>query len=412
MSKLSGHRILLVAGHYCPLVGGAQAVYDALARELPDTIQVLTSKRDYMTGEYVEGADAFDAAAPYKITRIDRMRTDMLQPCPSTIQRLRTKLQGMRIDREVMAAVQSICERDQIDIVIFGASGAMNWLPIQLSDARFMQCRKLIYYAHGEEISQLAYSEKSEKLRVAALRSADAIVAVSSFTRDLLIDKFGIKKDTILTLPNGVNFAKYSAVSSVDVRKKYDISGSLVVIGAGRMVERKGFDNLVKAWSKVMEAVPNAKLLLAGTGPEVSAIGHTIEARGLSNNVRQLGFVDDADLIALYGEADVFCMPNRTLPDGDTEGFGLVFLEAAAAGTPGIGGRAGGVVDAIIEGETGFLVDSTNVDSISEALIKLLTNRSLRADMSEKAQMHARNSQWSVKARELLAFLGQITGTD
>ena len=120
-----------------------------------------------------------------------------------------------------------------------------------------------------------------------------------------------------------------------------------------------------------------------------------------------LGWMSANQLKAAYQRADVFAMPNRTMPDGDTEGFGLVFLEAAAQGTPSVGGRAGGAIDAIIEGETGLLVDGYKPDEIAAAINKILGNDTLRGELSRKALAHARTQDWQSKADEFLLELSK-----
>ena len=111
-----------------------------------------------------------------------------------------------------------------------------------------------------------------------------------------------------------------------------------------------------------------------------------IDELGISKSVQLLGHVSDGQLPSLYASADVFAMPNRTLPDGDTEGFGLVFLEAAAAGTPSIAGRAGGAVDAVLDGKTGLLVDGTDIGAISFAVTEFLTNEVRCGEMADAAR--------------------------
>ena len=97
-------------------------------------------------------------------------------------------------------------------------------------------------------------------------------------------------------------------------------------------------------------------------------------------------------------------MPNRTTATGDTEGFGLMFLEAGACGKAVIGGKAGGVPDAIRDGETGFLVDGTSVDAIAGACIKLLEDRELRDRFGANGLEHALQNDWSGKTQEFLAL--------
>ena len=399
-------RCLFVVTHYCPLVGGGQSVYDAYARQRPDLFQVLTSSRDYSTGQEVVGYKAFDAKVPYKITRMSQTRPDIATGTPSFPEKIRGYLRSRKIKKKLVSTILTICEQDNIDIICVGAAEAFTWLPEAL---RKQTRRKIVYYAHGEEFSQRAHSSKADVQRKQALQFSHGIVAVSSFTKGFLINHYGAVPDRVRLINNGVDFETFAEPVensiSTDTKQK---TQKLQVVAAGRMVERKGFDRLIDAWPTVLKAAPNVVLKLAGKGPIYGAIKGKIEKLGLDETVQQLGFVPDEQLIKLYQDADLFVMPNRTLEDGDTEGFGLVFLEAAAAGTTSVGGRAGGVTDAIIDGKTGFLVDGQKTDEIATAIIKLLLDEELREKLADNAKAHAQGCDWKYKAAELITFFDEL----
>lgn len=402
---MSLSRCLIVVTHYCPLVGGGQSVYDAMARSNPENFHVLTGKRDYATGEYVAGHEAFDKAAPYKITRMDRVRPDLAVKKIGMIERILGYFRSKKIERQLVRRILAICEVEAIDTICIGAAEAFTWLPATLKK---QTDRKLIYYTHGEEFSQTAHSVRAEKQRVQALKHADGIICVSRFTADLLTKKYAAHPGKIKLIHNGVDFDKFSTPSSLNFRQKHKVPDGKIVAATGRMVARKGFDKLVQAWPKVIAEEKSALLFLAGSGPLSETLSAAIDREGLSNSVHQLGFIADDTLISLYQAADIFIMPNRTLPNGDTEGFGLVFLEAAAAGTPSIGGKAGGAVDAILDGETGLLIDGENTDAIAQAIVDLLKDSKRRQALADAARKHAEKNDWGSKARELLAFFDEL----
>lgn len=409
MSKLSGHRILLVAGHYCPLVGGAQAVYDALARELPDTIQILTSKRDYMTGEYVEGADAFDAAAPYKITRIDRMRPDMSLEKGGVFARLKQQLQSIRVCKHIVETIELLHEGSSFDTIIIGASDAMTWLPSALKKSPKVNNVKLVFYTHGEEVSQRASSTILASKRMEALRVCDLIIAVSNFTVNVLTERYMVNPNKIALVPNGVKFADYSRRQTSSARAPS--SAGKQVVGVGRLVARKGFDALVRVWPRVMESEPEARLVIIGEGPEAAYLHSQIANMQLDASVQLRDEVSKSELIEILQSSDLFVMPNRTLADGDTEGFGLVFLEAAAARLASIGGAYGGATDAILHEKTGLLIDSKNDDALLAAITRLLSDHQLRNTMADAAYDHAQSNDWSYKALEFISAIQQMHAT-
>lgn len=399
-------RCLFVVTHYCPLVGGGQSVYDAYARQRPDLFQVLTSSKDYTTGEEVPGFRDFDQKAPYKITRVSKTRPDIGNAQKSLLHKVCSFLESRRIKRQLVRTVLEVCAREKIDIICIGAAEAFTWLPAAL--ARQSQI-PLVYYTHGEEFSQRAHSVKADRQRQIAIKAANGVVAVSSFTRDLLINRYGSVPETTRLINNGVDFAAFATpVPKTLGIERADIA-SLTVIATGRMVARKGFDMLIEAWPLVLSQIENVKLMLAGTGPVFELLRDRIEELGLGHSVEQMGYVSHEILVELYQSADLFVMPNRTMEDGDTEGFGLVFLEAAAAGATSVGGRAGGATDAILDGETGLLVDGNNHEDIAHAIVSLLSDDARRNEMAIAANKNAELNDWSRKVDELLDFFDELT---
>lgn len=393
---------LFVVTHYLPLVGGGPTVYDALCRQLPEQFQVLTSKTDYITGNLVAGFEEFDSKAPYKIQRVLRTRPNIGAPKVTLFNRLKGFLRSKQVKRDLVNAILSVCGQSNIDAICIGAAEAFTWLPAALKQRTEIP---IIYYTHGEEFSQAAHSGKADLMRKSAVKNADIVICVSSFTRDLLIEKYGALPEQIELIHNGVDFARFS---KPNIKNPFVKPACKHVVAAGRMVERKGFDMLVAAWPSVLENVPDAKLSIAGKGPTFDSLKNEIAQLGLADSINQLGFVPDEDLAALYQSADLFVMPNRTMPDGDTEGFGLVFLEAAAAGTPSVGGRAGGAVDAIMHAETGLLVDGYDSSAISAAIVELLENDETRSQMAEAAFRFAEKSDWSAKAKQFQEVIAKL----
>ncbi len=395
-------RCLIVATHYCPLVGGAQTVYDALARCRPAQFHILTSCRDYLTGTVVDGFAEFDAAAPYKITRLDRVRPDFVAGYSGALERVFSAGKWWWLNRRLIGQIKTICLAEEIDVVCVGAGEAFMWLPPALK--RRMN-QKIMIFTHGEEISQVAHSRKAEQNRRHALAAADGVIAVSNYTTRLLVEKYGVPKDKILLSTNGVDLEKFSGVVAESARNKLDFPTGPTVFSSGRLVARKGFDQLIEAWPAVVGEIQDATLLIGGTGPMEAELKNRVEALGLVNNIRFLGNINPEDMAAYYGLSSVFAMPNRTLPNGDTEGFGLVFLEASAMGTPSIAGRAGGTADAVLDGETGFRVDGTDRSQIEKALVNLLTDDGLRSAMSQAALKFANGQGWSNKVSGIIDFM-------
>ena len=166
-------------------------------------------------------------------------------------------------------------------------------------------------------------------------------------------------------------------------------------MSVGRLIERKNQIALVDAMPVILECHPTAMLVLAGRGPMLSRISRRAGTLGVRDHVALPGKVDDAELAALYEAATVFALPCKDSGDGHVEGFGLVFVEAGAHGKPVLAGRGGGVEDAVIDGETGLLVDPNDAKAIADSLLRFLDDPefSERAGAAGKARVE-RELNW------------------
>lgn len=401
-------RCLIVATHYCPLVGGAQTVYDALARCEPDQFHILTSRRDYATGEMVAGFEEFDRIAPYKISRIDRVRPNLNAGKSNMFAKILSTIQGWMLNRRLTKQIKYICRHEDIGCIWVAASEAIMWLPPVL---KRMSDRKIIVFAHGEEFSQTAHSNAAENKRRQALNAADGVISVSNFTTDMLVQKYNVDRSKVFLSTNGVDLDKFSGTISEDAKQRLQIPDGPIVFSCGRLVARKGFDMLLAAWPGVLNRVPNATLLIGGVGPLEEELKQQAANLHIDQSVWFLGNINSRDMSDYYGMASVFAMPNRTMPDGDTEGFGLVFLEASAMATVSIAGKAGGTSDAVQDGKTGTLVRGDSLVEIEAAITTLLMNDTLRDQMSDAAQAFARTQGWQKKLSGIMAFIS-ISNTD
>jgi phosphatidyl-myo-inositol dimannoside synthase len=179
-------------------------------------------------------------------------------------------------------------------------------------------------------------------------------------------------------------------VDASGLRARLGIDDGPVVLAVGRLVQRKGQDLLVEAWPAVLARHPRARLLLVGQGPRHDHLRALIDDRGLDRSVILAGFLSPADLESAYELADLFALPCTEGDDGDTEGFGLVFLEAGVRGLPVIGGRTAGVVEAIEDGETGLLVEPGDVRALAAAILGFLSDPARVARMGDAGARRVR----------------------
>jgi phosphatidyl-myo-inositol dimannoside synthase len=160
------------------------------------------------------------------------------------------------------------------------------------------------------------------------------------------------------------------------------------VVCVSRMVPRKGQDMLIRAWPAVRAAVASDPLLLlVGDGPDRQRLGRLADKAGVGESIVFTGPVSPGDLPAYYDAGDVFAMPCRTRRGGlDVEGLGIVYLEASATGLPVVGGDSGGAPDAVLEGETGYVVPGRDVAALADRLTALLSDPDGAAAMGDKGR--------------------------
>ncbi len=243
-------------------------------------------------------------------------------------------------------------------------------------------------YSHGEEWAAVKTHAGQQWLQ--AMRGADLVVVISSFTRQCAIDA-GLDPRRVHLITNCVDTVRFSpGEPSAPLRARYGLGDAPILLCLARLDERKGQDYLLRAMPLVLQAVPDARLR------DLAA------ELGLEGSVLFAGAVPNDEVLLWYRTATLYVMPNRTTETGDTEGFGLVFLEAGACGSPVIGGRAGDVPDAIVDGETGFLVDGRSVEDIANRCVELLRDEVLRSRMGRAGLLHAQGHTWQHQAAVLL----------
>ena len=217
------------------------------------------------------------------------------------------------------------------------------------------------------------------------LRNASALIVLADRQRASLL-KLGVLDEKIHTVAEGIDSQKFSPVDKDDkLASRYALEGKRVILTVGRLVKRKGHDMVIKSLPQVMQKIPEAMYFIVGTGPEEQNIRELIDELDLKENVVLAGFVADDDLPRIYSVSDVFIMPSREI-GGDIEGFGLVFLEASACGRPVIGGRSGGISDAVEDGVSGILVDPLNADEIAWAILDILTKKDLAMTLGRQGR--------------------------
>lgn len=264
--------------------------------------------------------------------------------------------------------------------VIFGSSAPLGLLAKSL---RRVGAKHIVALTHGHEVWWARMPLFSALLRRIGAQ-ADQMTYLGEFTRGAVANAL-LREDhsKLVHLPPGVDLTRFiPAAKSLELQKKWGVEGAPVIVSIGRLVPRKGSDQLIKAMPEVLKQFPKCKLLLVGTGNYKKRLEKLVHNLKVQDSVIFTGRVAHELLPAYYRLGDIFAAPCRSRYGGlEVEGLGIVYLEASACGVPVIAGKSGGAPDAVLDGKTGILVNGRDHLEISGALIKLLADEKLRDQM-------------------------------
>ena len=393
-------RCLMVASTFAPIHGGSAVVYENLCRRMPTgSIRVLTASSNYQTRQEVPGWREHDASQTFPVDRIHLLRPPMLPPPANRLVSLwRLLVQDLPLYAKVLYRAAQIIRRHDINVVCVGELVSVSWLGIALK--KLFGC-KLVIYVHGEEITTRTDGQMGRK-RKQFLLAADKVVAVSSFTCDAM-SAMGVPPESMVLIQNGVDIDSFTpGERDTALIERHQLAGKQIILTVGRLVPRKGIDMAIRSMRKVIATRPDVRYLIIGDGEMRDEIARLVRDESLQEHVILVGKVTDDELLRYLRLCDVFLMPNRTMPDGDTEGFGLVFREANACGKPVIGGRAGGVVEAVSDGISGLLVDGNNIAEIAGAVERILSSRELADTLSRGGYALAQQNSTRAVAHKFL----------
>lgn len=279
--------------------------------------------------------------------------------------------------------------------VVFGGSALVT--PLVLILARFFR-RRAVVLTHGLDVIHRDFFY--QRLCVGWLKFCDRVVANSNYTAALVKSK-AVAQERLTVIPPGVYAERFSIPADVIATKRHwNIEGKEIVLFVGRLAKRKGLKEFIEnSLVEIVREIRETVFLIVGNNPTeslahhdnvVGEINEAVSRLGLDNQVRLLGALNDDDVIRLYNACDVVVLPALDMKD-DVEGFGIVALEAAAAGKPVVATRVGGIPDAVEDGKTGVLTEPGDYERLSEAVIALLTDDERKRAMGEAAIRRARN---------------------
>ncbi len=343
-------RLAFITTDFPPMRGGIAALLAGLARSCSEHCEVT------VLAPRTPGAEQSDGRQPYRIIRV---------PGPPAIREARVLRHLVRLDRA-----------GALDLIVCGSwftPGAVAWL-MQVS-----RRKPYIVWTHGSEVAddwltfRRAVKSLLRPLKMQVFQRCAAVVAISRFTKTLVVAQ-GVSPEKIYVIPPGVDPSRFSPSGDALAVARYRKGATHVLLTVARLDPHKGHATVLKALAAELHDLEGLRYLIAGSGPEGSALRALASRLGVAAKVEYLGHVPDDDLPILYRAADVFVMPS-TMLEGRldyVEGFGIAYLEASASQKPIVAALGGGVEDAVVDGVTGLLVKPDDVSEISRAIRSLL----------------------------------------
>ena len=372
-------RHLLVTNDFPPKVGGIQSYLWELWRRLPaDDIAVHTTPH--------AGAPVFDADQAFVVTR---SREPVLLPTPTVVRRVR-----------------NLAERQGAELVVWDPA-----LPVGHAGRRVG--RPYAVVLHGSEVTVPGRLPVARSMLARVLRGASLVICAGNYPAGEAERAAGCTLPTVV-VPPGVDTDRFRPLDEAErasVRRELGLPvDAPLVVSVSRLVPRKGMDTLIRAAARLGRTEPDLVVAIAGSGRDRRRLEGLVASTGAP--VRLLGRVPEELLPGLYGAGDVFAMLCRSRWGGlEQEGFGIVFLEAAAAGVPQVAGESGGAAEAVAHERTGLVMGRPDaVAQVACTLSDLLGDRERRTEMGREARRRAEAEfSYDVLARRLRAGIDDAT---
>lgn len=350
-------KFLLITNDYPPSMGGIAHVLHCICSALPpESVSVLAQSHP--------DAARHDARQTFPVYR-ERYDTGGVRALLSTLR------YGLRLRRLV--------RQEKPDVLYFDKPWPLGMIGLV---ARHLGLPYVVH-TYGNEILEPRHAIV-QAIRRRVLRGAERVITISHFTRDVLV-RLGVTPDRIVLIRPKIDATPFDVPVDVDTFKaKEGLEGTRILLTVGRLVQRKGIDRVIEALPEILQAFPDLVYVVLGLGPDLERLRGLAEKHGVADRVR---FVGDRETAPFYHACDVFVMISRHIVEkGDVEGFGIVYLEANACGKPVVGGRSGGVPDAVVDAETGLLVEPNDVHAIAEAIKRLLGDHELAARLGRQGR--------------------------
>jgi glycogen synthase len=289
----------------------------------------------------------------------------------------------------------------------FGAPDVVHvhdWLTVSGGvAAKHLLRAPLVMTFHSTEASRSSNSPSPESAMVEGLEwwgsfESARIIAVSGWMKSEVVSMFKVPEEKVTEIPNAVDPQKFEGPVDIQaIRAKWRVmEGEKLITAVGRLTSQKGFDDLIRAYPMIMHAIPASRLLIVGDGYMRRELESLAERESVGDRVTFAGFVSESDLVGALRASNMVAVPSRFEP------FGIIALEAMAAGVPLVVSRVGGLAEIVEDRVDGLEVDPNSPSAIAEAAIRILSDRTLASRLAEKGREKAKAYSWNIAAKKTL----------
>jgi phosphatidylinositol alpha-1,6-mannosyltransferase len=356
-------KILCITNDFGPRAGGIETFVIGLIERLPHSrVIVYTSAQDHSQEYDRKWLEDFGV-------EVIRDKAKILLPTPG-----------------VAYCVKDLIRERNVSTVFFGAAAPLALLSKSL---RKTGATQIVALTHGHEVWWSKVWPFTMAMKFIS-RHVDHLTYLGEFTRSAIAATLSEEASArMVKIAPGIDTDHFTPQDAGALRNQLGLSEKKVIVSVGRLVHRKGQDVLIEAMPAILKEVPEAHVLMIGEGPYRSYLENRAKALGIQEKITFIGRIQYADLPRYICVGDLFVMPSRSRLAGlEVEGLGIVYLEASACGLPVIAGNSGGAPDAVLQGETGLVIDGTKKEEIAAAAIGLLL------DAPRSKAMGIRGRQW------------------
>ena len=387
---------VLVSYDFPPMIGGAHSWLYELYRRWPTEVQVLTAQ--YSQDEHVKREQQKFDSLPQGALRVWRKANATHQIDLRSYRYLMSLWhQASEIGRLTGGGGAADNEIEVIHALRAFPEGVAAWLCWRCNSRR----RRIVTYVHGEEILVSQTSRQLAMLSKRVYQDSHFVIANSENTRKILASVYpGVES---VSIHPGVDAKRFFNLR--DLREDYRNAkgwpqGTVIILTLARMEPRKNHAMVIRAVAKLRAEGVSVALACGGDGPERHALETLAEELGVSRWVYFEGSVSEEEKPNLFASADIFAMPSVSV-GAMIEGFGIVFLEAAAAGLPTVCGNTGGQLEAVLNGRSGLAVDGESLEAVASAINRLARDVGLRCEFGEAGRRWAAENSWEILGKKV-----------